>query len=106
MKAIIQGKRYDTETAVLIGESEAKCGRSDFSFWEAGLYKTKRSGAFFLAGSGGPMTRFGKSYDGGNSKSGGSKIIPLSANEAYEWAERELEIDALEEHFSERIADA
>ena len=59
MKAIINGLRYDTDKATLIGEASHGYA-SDFQHWEAGLYKTPRSGRFFLAGSGGPMTRWSR----------------------------------------------
>ena len=42
MKAIIRGRRYDTETAMLVGESWSGGGKSDFRYWEAALYKTPR----------------------------------------------------------------
>ena len=60
MKAIIEGKRYDTDKAVLVGEASSDFSRSYFGWWEAGLYKTPRSGAFFLAGAGGAMTRWAR----------------------------------------------
>lgn len=104
MKSVINGKRYDTETALLIGKESANCSRSDFSYWEAELYRTKRSGAYFLAGYGGPMTQFGQSVDGG--RTSGSKIIPMSEDEAYQWVERYLSSEKLEEHFHHKIEDA
>ena len=105
MRAIINGKRYDTETATLVGESGGGNGKRDFKWWEGGLYKTPRSGQFFLAGEGGPMTRFhSRTVDGMYGY--GSKIIPLTDEEALEWAEQELDEDAIEEHFSDKIEDA
>jgi hypothetical protein len=77
MKAIINGKRFETDKATLIGESESGSGQNDFSFWRASLYKTPRSGAYYLAGYGGPMTRWAVSI-GNNGRSGGSGIVPLS----------------------------
>ena len=47
MRRIVDGKRYDTETAQKIGhESRGNCG--DFRAWSETLYKTKK-GAFFIA---------------------------------------------------------
>lgn len=41
MKSIIQGKRYDTDKAQLLGAVETDgLTKSDFRYWEAGLYKT------------------------------------------------------------------
>jgi hypothetical protein len=104
MKAIINGKRYDTDKAVLVGEASSGLSRSDFGWWEAGLYKTPRSGAFFLAGSGGPRTRW--AYSVGNMTSGSEGIHPLEGAEALEWAERFLTRDQIEEHFGDVIEDA
>jgi hypothetical protein len=105
MKAIINGLRYDTDKAILIGEDYANCPRSDFAWWSAGLFKTPRSGRFFLAGRGGPMTQFSHPY-GQNGSQGGEKIIPMSAEEAREWAERYLTTDEVETAFSAAIQDA
>ena len=45
MKKIINGVRYNTESATLIGEYHTRgMGQSDFRYWEAGLYKSPRSG--------------------------------------------------------------
>jgi hypothetical protein len=56
MRQIIDCKRYDTETATLIGEADSlhagASSTSDFNYWEAGLYRTPR-GNYFLAGEGG-----------------------------------------------------
>ena len=87
MKQVIEGKIYDTTTAEEICQcSSATQSRGDFSHWEAGLYRTKR-GRFFLAGSGGPMTRWARSI-GQGSTTGGRGIIPVSADEARRCAER------------------
>lgn len=99
MKKIINGLRYDTDTAILIGEASSKgVSRSDFKFWEAGLYVTKRSRRFFLAGEGGPMTRFAQST-GQNSWTGGSDLIPMSEKEAQAWAEQNLEDGDIAHYF-------
>jgi hypothetical protein len=105
MKAIVNGKRYDTEKAVLIGRDCYGGSRSDFQWWEAGLYKTPRSGAYFLAGRGGAMTRWARRVDGGG-HAGGEGIFPMSAAEALEWAERYLSVEEVEQHFGGVIEDA
>jgi hypothetical protein len=106
MKAIINGKRYDTSKATLIGETSSPgyVSVNDFSYWEAGLYKTPRSGTYFLAGQGGPMTRWSRSA--GNMQTGGSGIIPLDADEALEWAERYLATSEVEAGFGAVVEDA
>lgn len=103
MKRIIEGKRYDTDApqTTLLGEADginngAAESVTDFAFWEAGLYRTAK-GAYFLAGRGGPMTRFAKRR--GNITEGDEKIIPLSKEEAQEWAERYLSADTVGEYF-------
>jgi len=112
MKRIIQGVRYDTDKATLIGETDnigaGASSRSDFSWWEAGLYVTPRSKRYFLAGTGGPMTRFGHKVDQHSSSgsSGGSKLIPMSKDEALEWAEQYLSTDVIEKYFGDIIEDA
>jgi hypothetical protein len=105
MKAIINGLRYDTEKATLIGESGYCGSRSDFQWWEAVLYRTPRSGRYFLAGHGGPMTRWATST-GLNSWTGGSGIKPLDKDDALEWAERNLTTTEVEAGFGKVIEDA
>lgn len=104
MKAIINGLRYDTENAITIG-SASFSNPGDFQHWEATLYKTPRSGRFFLAGSGGPMSRYAKSY-GQSSVGGSSKIDPMTKEEALEWAEQYLDAEDFEEHFADAIEEA
>ncbi len=98
MKKILNGFRYDTEKAILIGHAEPTPNIRDFSYWEAGLYVTKRSHSFFIAGHGGPMSRFGRST-GQNEWSGGSDLIPISKEEALEFAEQFLEPEGFERYF-------
>lgn len=74
MKAIINGKRYNTETATEVA-SDGYGLPNDFRSWEEVLYLTPR-GNWFLWGKGGPMTKYRQ--DTGNGWTGGSRIIPLS----------------------------
>lgn len=105
MKAIIQGKRYDTEKAELIGEYHTPgMGQSDFRYWEAGLYVTPRSKQYFLAGEGHAMTRF--ATHNGDGSGWGNKIIPMDATEALAWAEQYLDSATIEEYFGDMIDDA
>lgn len=104
MRTIIEGTRYDTEKAELVGEANYGYA-GDFSSWRAGLYRTPRSGRYFLAGKGGPMTRFSqRTPDGGSS--GGKKIIPLTAEDALQWAEQHLPSSYVEVEFADKIEDA
>ena len=105
MKAIINGLRYDTDKATLLGENSANCSRTDFGWWKAGLYRTPRAGHFFLAGRGGPMTRFAHRVSSGGSQ-GGNKLIPMGLAEAREWAGQYLTTEEVEKGFTEAIQDA
>jgi hypothetical protein len=107
MRAIINGLRYDTDKAIKIGEggSDGYTSSSDFSYWRASLYRTPRANRYFLAGHGGPMTRWAKAV-GNNGRTGSSGIAPMSLDEAREWAERYLTVDEVETGFAETIADA
>lgn len=102
MKKIIEGKLYNSENAVAIGSydnlAHGADSINDFHYWEATLYKTPRSGRFFLVGEGGPMSRFAQSA-GQNSWRGGSDLTPLSKEEALEFAEQYLDAETVIEHF-------
>ena len=85
MKKIIDGRRYDTDTADELA-SDSYLYPGDHAHYEEALYRTPR-GAYFLAGSGGPMSKYGQSC-GPNSWSDGDGIVPLTDSEALRWIER------------------
>lgn len=85
MKKIINGKLYNTETATLIAEYSNGLGSRDFKNISEGLYRTK-SGAFFLAGEGGAMTKYARKCDS-SYVCGGEDIIPVNEFEVKEWLE-------------------
>lgn len=91
MKKIIKGKLYDTDTAKKVGYWSNGRGYRDFTFCEESLYR-KRTGEFFLYGSGGPSSRYSQRVDQ-NCWSGGEDIIPMSAPAARDWAEEHLDAD-------------
>lgn len=103
MKAVINGKRYDTNTAQMIASWHSGYYGNDFRAEEESLYRTIR-GNWFLAGAGGPMTKYAESC--GNMTGSGSGIIPLSAKEALQWLEDNEELDAIETYFSLSVEDA
>lgn len=105
MKAIIHGKRYDTETAIEIGSDSYNGSRSDFSWWRASLYKTKRSGAYFLAGEGHARSHYARKLDVA-SWGPGEKIDPMTRNEAMAWAEQHLSPEVVEAEFGDMIEEA
>lgn len=98
-KAIIKGKLYDTETAVLIG-NESYSYPSDFHYYDENLYR-KKSGEFFLVGEGGPLSKY-KVQTGQGSWSGSSDVFtPLSDTEACEWIERNCSVETYIDLFGE-----
>jgi hypothetical protein len=103
MKAIINGKRYNTETAQDLSVWSNGYSTTDFNYCRETLYRTK-NGAHFLYGTGGAMSKYRESY--GDSWGGGSKIIPLTEAEAIKWLEEHDGTSALEEHFPDHIQDA
>ena len=104
MKKIINKKLYNTETSERLHAWDNGCYGSDFQACEESLYKTLR-GAYFIAGSGGPLSKYAKSY-GSNSASGSSDITPLSKAEAMGWLEAHEGTDAIEKHFADDIEEA
>lgn len=107
MKSVIAGRRYDTDKAILIGKGESATPyTTDFSYWSAGLYKTPRKGEYFLAGEGHAMTAFARADGDGRSLGYGRKIIPMSREEAREWAEHELTAAEYEAEFGDITEDA
>lgn len=104
MKRIINGIRYDTEKSYLIGSYDnigaGAQSTNDFHFWAAKLYRTPRSGKYFLAGEGHAMSQFG------TGTGWGSGIIPMTEAEALEWAEQYLASSEIEAHFGHLIEDA
>lgn len=98
MKKIINGKKYDTETATKTGEWWNGYSCNDFSFCKETLYR-KRTGEFFLFGDGGAKTRWAQAD--GDGLRGGEGIEPLTEGEAREWAERRLGVDEYESIFGD-----
>ena len=103
MKKIINGKVYDTNTAKELGSYGNGGTWRDFSHWEETLYR-KKTGEYFLHGEGGPMTRYAEAQ-GQNQWSGGSRIMPMTYQEATQWAEEHLSADEYEEIFGAVVED-
>ena len=99
MKKIIDGKKYNTETAVEIARNGNGLSTSDSRWFEESLYK-KRTGEFFLCGEGGPLSRYADTYPGGG-WTYGERIIPISLEEAMTWAESVMDVDDYEAEFGE-----
>ena len=100
MKKIIDGRKYDTETATSLGYTEYGW-ESDFRYKYEELYR-KRTGEFFLYGKGGPLTCYSVvSPDGSIDCDIHSKIIPLDIDKAKTWAEEHLSANTYEEIFGD-----
>lgn len=97
MKQIINHKLYNTETAKELHTRYHGNGWSDLYGFSETLYQ-KRTGEFFLHGDGGPGSKYSVSV-GCNSWSGTQKIIPISEEEARDWAERYMDADDYMELF-------
>lgn len=91
MKKIINGKLYNTETAQEVSSYSTNDSWSDFSHVEETLYK-KRTGEYFLFGEGGPASKYARRVES-NSWSSGSAIIPLSYDDAKQWAGNHMDAD-------------
>jgi len=102
MKAVINGKTYNTETATLLGEMSVN-PVGDFAHVSEALYRTAK-GAYFLAGEGGARTKYAENV--GGAVYGGSKIMPLTEAEALAWGERHMDADAVAEHFAHMVEEA
>jgi hypothetical protein len=103
MKQIIEGKVYNTETAELIGSAHNGYSTSDFRRKTEKLYHTMK-GSFFLHGIGGAMTEYGE--DCGDSRSGGHKLIPMTEQAAFVWAQEHLSTDIVEDIFGHLVQEA
>ncbi|MDZ4263791.1 MAG: hypothetical protein U1B30_15850 [Pseudomonadota bacterium] len=110
MKAIINGKRYDTGKAEEITRLSYG-GKGQFISWEASLHKTAK-GEWFLAGKGGPMTMFARSAEGNpGAVEGSSRIVPMEQADVLELLQslsaHNPGLEAIiEEHFGPEIEDA
>ena len=96
MKKIINRKLYDTATATEIGRDGNGYGANDFNCVLETLYR-KRTGEYFLHGEGGARSRYASRE--GNMWGWGQQIIPLTYDEAQDWAEKHLTADEYAEAF-------
>lgn len=99
MKKIINNRKYDTDTAAIVGEWESMPDIRNLNYFSEKLYR-KRSGEYFIHGGGGAMTQYAQDL-GDNHWSGGERIIPLTYDAAREWAKTHLDADEYEAEFGE-----
>ena len=98
MRKIINGKKYDTETAKELGDYWNGLGGNDFRKFYETLYQ-KKTGEYFLYGEGGPASKYAEHCSGGLTD--GKSIIPMTESEAMKWAEEHLDCDEYEASFGE-----
>lgn len=89
MKKIIQGKKYDTETATLVAACQNLSDETNIDYQHKALYK-KRTGEYFVAVTG--CERYRDRL---------SEVIPVSYDEARSFAERWMDADEWEREFGE-----
>lgn len=99
MKKIINGRKYDTDTAKKLGYWENEYSVSDFRHCEETLYR-KRTGEFFLHGEGGAATSYAQEDESG-SWIYGEAITLMTEKDAKRWAEKYLTADEYIEIFGE-----
>lgn len=104
MHKVINGKKYNTDTAKLLGTWCAECGSTDYKYFEEYLYRTK-SGNFFIYGEGGPDSPYRQQIEY-CTWTGGESIIPISFEQAQRWAEKHLDGDEYEAIFGDVEDDA
>ena len=97
MNKVINGKRYNTDTAEEMGYASYGSGPRDFHYWSETLYR-KQTGEFFIYGEGGPLSKYAETV-GQNEWSGGEKIMPVSLEAAQKWAEENMDADEYEKIF-------
>ena len=104
MKAIIDRKQYNTETAELVADYSNGLGGGDFNHVREALYRTPK-GRYFLHGKGGSMSSWAVRH-ADNGSSGGEGLRSVSNALAYEWAERCLDPGEVLEIFPDMVEDA
>lgn len=96
MKKIINGRKYDTDTAEMIDSYDNGLPCTDFAYFSETLYQ-KCTKEFFVYGHGGAASRYRKCCE--NGVTGGEVITPLSVDEAKKWVENNSTAQIYEELF-------
>jgi len=104
MRKIIDGKRYDTDTAECVHAWDNGRYSSDFRVRKKTLYRTQK-GSWFIHHYGGPMTDMAVPV-GSSGMGGSSDIEPVTEDDARRFLETHAGVDALEKWFAEAIEDA
>lgn len=98
---VVDGLRYNTDTATKICTYWSDCGSSDFKFERTALFRSPK-GKFFIAGYGGALSRWSQPYQ--NGQTGGEGLVPVDVDEARSFAELHADADTIAEFFD--IGDA
>lgn len=96
MKKIINGKIYDTKTAVNLGNWENFWDSRDIDYVKETLFR-KRTNEFFLHGEGGARSCYATIDT--DRMIGGEAILPMSYEAARKWAEDHLSTEGYEAIF-------
>ncbi len=97
-KKIINGKKYDVETARLV-DRWTYGNPSDF-YYQDEMLLCKTTGEYFLYAQGGPLSDY-RTYSSPTSWGGGEDIIPFTLYQAKCWAMEHMDSDAYEAEFGE-----
>ena len=104
MNKVINGKRYDTDTAREVGSWENMDDAGNFDYLSETLYR-KRTGEFFLHCEGGARTPYASFSEDGWARDG-EVLRPLGYVEARKWASERLSADECEAVFPSIPEDA
>lgn len=99
MNKIINGKRYDTDTAKEVASWENMYDAGNFNYCRETLYR-KRTGEFFLHCEGGARSPYASFSEDGWA-GWGEVLRPLSYGAACSWAEKNMTGDEYEAVFGE-----
>lgn len=107
MIRVINGKRYNTDTAKTIYSWDNGQFIDDFRRRDKTLYLTNK-GNWFIHHEGGAMTDMAKAH--GTASTGSENIEPVSENDAYGFLEvhsgESVAREAIEKHFPDMVEDA
>ena len=96
MIQIINGKKYNTETAKRLGSMWNGLQKNDFRYKAEVLYRTKK-GQFFVDGEGGALSDYSQPV--GDMTGGGIELRLLTEDEAKEWLEKYGTVEEYESVF-------
>ena len=84
MKKIINGKKYDTDTATEVINLYSKLSKTHFGYWECDLFRTAK-GNWFICGEGNGASIFAERMGTGSTSGSGIRVV------SNDWVRDELE---------------